>query len=229
MPFGSCWEKTLADRVLVRAGKRGVDQIADVGMARMDRQLIAFLDHLAHGIDVGEVQLRIDALGVEVQRHGDEVDVAGGLAVTEQAAFDPVGAGHKAQLGRRHAGTAVVVGVQADQYAVATRDVSTEVLDLIGIDVGRGRLDRGRQVENELVRRGRLEHLDHRVAHLDGELRLGGAEDLRRILEAPAVSGFCSARRLMIRPAFTAIWITPALSSTAISMPRRAASRATRG
>ena len=34
----------LLDRVLVRAGERGVDQVADVRMARMHRQLVAVLD-----------------------------------------------------------------------------------------------------------------------------------------------------------------------------------------
>ncbi|MNM69437.1 hypothetical protein D3C81_810330 [compost metagenome] len=162
-----------------------MDQVADIGMARVHRQLVALLDHLAHAVDVGEVQLRVDALGVHVQRHGDQVDVAGALAVAEQAAFHAVGAGHQAQLGGGHAGAAVVVGVQADQHAVAAVDVAAEPLDLVGVDVRRGRLDGRRQVEDQLLLRGRLEHADHRVAHLDGEGRLGGAEHLGRVLEAP--------------------------------------------
>ncbi len=160
-------------------------QITDIGVARVYRQLVAFLHHLAHGVDVGEVQLRVDALGVHVQRHGDQVDVAGALAIAEQAAFDAISAGHQAQLGGGHAGAAVVVGVQADQHAVATVDVAAEPLDLVGVDIGCGGFHRGRQVEDQLLLRSRLEHLDHGVAYLDREFRLGGAEDLRRVLEAP--------------------------------------------
>jgi len=124
-------------------------------------------------------------LGVHVQRHGHQVDVAGALAVAEQAALDTIGAGHQAQLGGSYAGAAVVVGVQADQHAVTLVDMAAEPLDLVGIDVRRGRLDGGRQVEDQLLRRRRLEHPDHRVAYLDGEIGLGGAEHLRRVLEAP--------------------------------------------
>ena len=140
------------------------------------------------------------------------VDVAGTLAVAEQAAFDAIGAGHQAQFGRRHTGAAVVVGMQADQHAVTSVDLPAEPLDLVGVDIRRGGFDGGRQVENQLLLGRRLEHLDHRVAHLDGELWLGGAEDFRRILEAPVGLRVLLGGRLMILPAFTAIWITPALS-----------------
>ena len=48
----------LLDRVLVRAGERGVDQVARVRVARMHRQLVAVLDGAADLVDVGEVQAR---------------------------------------------------------------------------------------------------------------------------------------------------------------------------
>ncbi len=162
-----------------------MDQVADIRMARVHRDLIAVLDHLAHGIDVGEIQFGVHALGVEVQRQGHQADVAGALAVTEQAAFDAVGTGHDSQLRGRDAGTTVIVGVHADQHAVTAVDVTTEPLDLVGVVVRRGALDGGGQVEDQLVRRGRLEHADHRIAHLDGEVDFGAAEHFRRILEAP--------------------------------------------
>ena len=49
------------------------------------------------------------ALRVEVHRQRDEADVAGALAVAEQAAFDAVRAGHHGELGRGDAGAAIVV------------------------------------------------------------------------------------------------------------------------
>ncbi len=162
-----------------------MDQIADIGMARMDRQLVAFFDDLAHGIDVGKVQLRIDTLAVHVQRYGHQIDIAGALAVAEQAALDAIRTGHQAQFGGSNARAAVVVGVQANQHAVALVDLAAKIFDLVGIDIRSGGLNGGRQVEDQLLLRRRLEYVDHRVADLDGEVGLSGAEHLGRIFEAP--------------------------------------------
>ena len=114
--------EALLDGVLVGAGERRVDEVAGVGVARVDRQLGAVLDGAADLVDVGEVDHRVDALAEQVHAERDEVDVAGPLAVPEQAALDAVGAGHHRQLGCRDRGTAVVVRVQAD--TVCSRRVS---------------------------------------------------------------------------------------------------------
>ena len=47
--------EALLDRVLVRAGEGGVDQVAAVRVARVHRQLVAVLDGAADLVDVGEV------------------------------------------------------------------------------------------------------------------------------------------------------------------------------
>ncbi len=96
-------------------------QLAAIGVARVDRDLVAVLDGLDDRVDVREIEARIDALGVHVEADGHQAAVAGALAVAEQAAFDAVGAGHQAQLGRRDAGAAVVMGVQADRHRVRGR------------------------------------------------------------------------------------------------------------
>ncbi|MNG99833.1 hypothetical protein D3C79_590120 [compost metagenome] len=162
-----------------------MDQVAHVRVAWVHRQLVALFDHLAHAVDVGEVQQRVDALGVEVQCQGHQVDVTGTLAVAEQAAFGAIGTGHQAQLGGGNAGATVVVAVQADDHAVATADITAEPFDLVGVDVRRGHFHGGRQVEDDLVLRRRVPHLDDRVADFLGELHLGGAEGFRRVLEGP--------------------------------------------
>jgi hypothetical protein len=72
-------------------------------VALVHRQLVAVLDGAPDLVDVGEVDLRVDALAEQVHPQGDQVDVAGALAVAEQAALDAVGAGQVAQLGRRDA------------------------------------------------------------------------------------------------------------------------------
>ena len=78
----------------------------------MHLQLVAVLGGAPDLVEVAEVDLRVDALREQVDAERDEVDVAGALAVAEQAALDAVGAGLVAELGRRDRGAAVVVRVQ---------------------------------------------------------------------------------------------------------------------
>ena len=174
----------LLDGVLVRAGEGRVDQVARVGVARVDRQLGAVLHGATDLVDVGEVDLRVDALAEQVHRQRDQVDVAGPLAVPEQAALDAVGAGHHRELGRRDRRTAVVVRVQRDRGVLAPGQLAGEPLDLVGVDVRRGHLDGGRQVEDDLAAVLGLPHVGDRLADVDGERQLGAGEDLRGVLVA---------------------------------------------
>src|SRR3546814_11339207 len=96
------------------AREGGIDQLAAIGVARVDRELVAIFDRGDDLVDVREVELWVDALRVHVERDGDEAGVAGALAVAEQAALDAVAAREQSQLGRRDAGAAGAVGVQAD-------------------------------------------------------------------------------------------------------------------
>lgn len=84
--------EALLDGVLVGAGEGRVDQVAHVRVARVDLHLVAVLPRTADLVDVGEVDLRVDALREQVHAQGDQVDVAGALALAEQAALDAVGA-----------------------------------------------------------------------------------------------------------------------------------------
>ena len=124
----------------------------------------------------------IDALRQQVDAQRDEVDVAGALAVAEEAALDAVGAGHVAELGRRDRRAAVVVGVQREDDVLAVREVAAHPLDRVGVDVRRRHLDRRRQVDDHLAVGCRLEDLDHLVADVDGELELGARVALGRVL-----------------------------------------------
>ena len=155
----------------------------------MDGDLIAIFDCLDHLVDVREIQPRINALRVHVERQRDDVDIAGALAVSEQAALDTVRARQQPQFGRGDAGAAIIVGVQADHHRLAASDVSAEPLDLVGIYVGRRRLDRGRQVEDQRALGGRAQDVHHCLADLDREIELGGREGLRAILEMPVGIG----------------------------------------
>ena len=77
----------------------------------MHGQLVALLDDAARLVELGEVEPRVDALGQQVEGERDQVDVAGPLAVAEQAALDALGAGHQPELRRRDGRAAVVVRV----------------------------------------------------------------------------------------------------------------------
>ena len=101
----------------MRAGERGEHQVAAVRVALGHRQLVAVLDRAPDLVDVAEVDLRVDALAEQVHAQRHQADVAGALAVAEQAALDAVGAGHEAQLGGGDGGAAVVVRVQAQDDA----------------------------------------------------------------------------------------------------------------
>src|SRR6185503_18002706 len=95
--------KALLDGVLVAAAERRVDQVADVGVAGVDRDAVAVLGYAAQSVDVADVQFRVDSRREKVHRQVDDVDVAGALAVAEQGALDALGAGHDAELGRGNA------------------------------------------------------------------------------------------------------------------------------
>jgi hypothetical protein len=149
----------------------------------MDRQLVAGFNDAAQLIDVRHVEVGFHALAEQVHRQRDQVDVAGALAVAEQRAFDPFRAGHQGQLGGGDRGAAIVVGVHAQDEAVPLVDVSMAPFDLVRIDVRCAHLDRRRKVEDHLLVRGRLPHVDDRIRDLLGKVELGAREALGRILE----------------------------------------------
>jgi len=62
-------------------------------MARRHGHAGATLIDFNDGIQVAEVELGINTLHVKIQRHGDNVEVAGALAVAEKRAFDALTAG----------------------------------------------------------------------------------------------------------------------------------------
>ncbi len=124
--------ETLLDCILVTSGKGGKDQLSCVWMSGMYRKTGA----LDHGIDdgehIGKIEVRYNALRVEVHSKGDEVDIACPLAITENCAFYAVCASQHAQFSRsystscfesakpdsaKHVLTSVIMRMQTD-YAL---------------------------------------------------------------------------------------------------------------
>ena len=128
--------------------------------------------------------MRVDALRVQVEAHGDEVNVAGALALPEQATLDAVGSGQHGQFRGSHAGAAVVVVVGGQDHVFAPRQVPAHPLDLVGVYVGGGTLNGGGQVEDDLAIIGRLPDVHDRFADLEGKVEFGVDKDLGGILVA---------------------------------------------
>ena len=177
--------KGFFDRILVRAGKRGIDQLAHIRVARMHRQLVAVLDHAADVVDLRKIELRRHALRVEIERDVDDIDIAGALAIAKQAAFHPLRARHQGQLGSRYARTPVVVRMHRQHDGIAARQIAVHPLDHVGKHIRRGMLHRGRQVDDAGPRGRGLPDGGDGIDHAPGKCQLGARKMFRRILKRP--------------------------------------------
>ena len=149
----------------------------------MHRQLRAEFRDFADRVDVVQIELGIDALREQIERHRHDVDVAGALAVAEQGALDAVGARHQRQFRRRDRGAAIVVGMDGEDDAVAVGNMAAEPFELVGVGVRRRHLDRRGQVEDQPLLRRRPQLRLHRFADLEREIEFGAGEAFRRIFE----------------------------------------------
>ena len=159
-------------------GEARVHEVTDVGGTRGGLHLRAVLDRAANRVHIREVDARIDSLAKQVQAQRHQVDIAGALALAEQAALDAVRAGQERQLGRRHARATVVVGVHGQGHVLAAAQVATHPLDLIREHVRGRALNRGGQVQDNLASLARLPHVHDGLAYLEGEIELRVDEDL---------------------------------------------------
>src|SRR5690606_5056189 len=185
------------DRVLVRTAERGEDEFARIRLARGDIHAGAALVHLPDLVDVREVQFRVDALRVEIQRDHDDIQISSTFAVAEEGAFDALGAGQHAEFGGGDPGAAVVVRVQRHDGAVPPREVPAHPFDLVSVHVGRRVFDRGRQVQDDLVVRRRLPDVGNRLADLQGEFEFGARETLRRVFQPQIGAAGDQGRRVL--------------------------------
>ena len=96
----------------MRAAERGENQLAGVRLARRHGHAGAALINVNEQIEIREIQFRINAMLVKIQRHGHDVQIARALTVAEERALHAICAGEQAEFCRRHASAAVVVRVQ---------------------------------------------------------------------------------------------------------------------
>src|SRR5699024_3495413 len=183
----------LVDGVLVAAGEGGEHQVTAPWAAFADWKLVAVLHGALDLVHVGEVDLRVDSLTEQVHTQRDEVDVAGTLAVTEQATLDAVGTRLVTEFGGGDAGAAIVVRVQREDHRVATFQVAVHPLDRVGVHVRCRHFHGGGQVQNHRPHRGGLHDLGDRVADFGCVGEFGAGVGLRGVLEPEiGVGGFGS-------------------------------------
>ena len=171
--------QALSDSVLMAAREGGEHELASVGAARLNLHVghaLVQLNQLGH---VGEVQLRVNAMGEHVHGDGNQVGVARALAISEQGALNAVGAGQNAQLGFGNARAAVVVAMQRQLNGVAVLQVLAHVLDLLREYMRQAHFDRRGQVDDGLAVGGRLPYVQNGVAYLERVFGLGAGEAFR--------------------------------------------------
>ena len=162
------------------------------------RHLFIDIDDARH---IAEIELRIHAHGIHVHRQGDDVHVAGALAVAEERALDAVSAGQQTHLAVGHAAAAVIVRMQGDDDVFAVVHVLAHIFDLAGIDVRHGHLHRHRQVDDHLVVCAWLPDIEHGVAHFQGIIDFRAGKALWRVFE-PVSSAVALAQFLQQLRAF---------------------------
>ena len=166
----------LGDGVLMGAGEGGEDQLTGVRLPIAHGHAGDLLIELHGAGHIGKVQLGVHAMGVEVHGQGDQVYVAGALAVAEQGAFHPLAAGQHAQFGGGDSGAAVVVGVEAEDDVLPVVQVFAHEFDLLGVHVRHGHLYGRGQVDDDLPAGPGLPDVDDGVADAQGELHFGAGE-----------------------------------------------------
>ena len=173
------------DGVLMRAGEGGEDEFADVGMARVYRQVVAFADDVDDVVHAAEIKAGVDALAVEVHGHNHDVHIASAFAVTKQGAFNALRSRHYCKFGSCNGAAAVVVGVDADHDVFAAGEFAAEVFDLVSVAVRCAGFDGIRQVEDDFAPCPRLPDLADGFANGNSKVRFSLREAFRRVFKNP--------------------------------------------
>ena len=174
----------LGDGVLMGARERREDELARIGLTGRNSERGELFVGIRDGGHIGKIQPGIDALRIHIHGEGDDIAVARALAVAEEGAFDAVGARKEAELRRRDARAAVVVGMKGQNDVLAVLHVLVHVLDLLRVDVRHGVFHRGGKVDDRLPLCRGLPDIEDGVDDFERVLGLGAREALGRIFEA---------------------------------------------
>src|SRR6266404_6725481 len=131
---------------------------------------------LSNGPDrtnVAQIQTRINTLCIHIERYGHYIHVARTLTVTEECPLNALRAGQQAQLCAGDARSAIIVRVQADEGCLAIAQVPAEPFDLVSMNIWCRDFDSDWQVQDDLVLRSGLPHINDSFADLKGEIDFG--------------------------------------------------------
>ena len=148
----------------------------------MDGELVAVFSGALDLVQVAEINLRVNALGEQVQAQRDQVHISGALTVSEQATLDAISAGHIAKLCRSDCCSPVVVRVQAENDVLAVVQVPRHPLNRVRIQIRCCHFHGGWQVDDDFAIRSRLQDVQHLVTDLKCKLELCSRVALRRVL-----------------------------------------------
>ena len=173
----------LGNGILMAAGESRKHQSTRIGRPLIHMHPGAALINLHNGRKIGKVQPGIYAVGIHIQRQGDNIHIAGSLAIAKEGAFHPVGTGQQRQLCIGYTGAPVVVGVQGKGHIGAVLQILADVFYLAGVYMGQAHLHRYRQIDDHVIGFTGFQHIQNRVAYLQRVLRLGSGEAFGRILK----------------------------------------------
>ena len=163
----------------MRTGEGRKYQRTGVRLSRRNRHLRAALIDFLDAVDILERKLRIHALREHVIGERQDVDITRTLTVSEERTLDTVCTGKQCKLCGRDTLTTIVVRVHGQNHLLTVLEVLRHILDLIGIDIRRIHLHRGRQVDDDLAALTALPCVEHGVTDLGRVIHLGAREGLR--------------------------------------------------
>ena len=97
-------------------GKGGKYQLPGIRMPWIHLHLRTALAHLCDGLDIFNLQFRIDALREHVVGNVQDIHITGALSISQKRSLHALRAGQKRQLRSRNPGSPVIMRVQGNQY-----------------------------------------------------------------------------------------------------------------
>ena len=119
---------------------------------------------------------------MQIQCQYGQIHITGAFSVTEDGTFDSGSAGHQCHFGGGDSASLVVMGVQTDDCLVSIRIMFAEILDHIGVLVGRSTLNGSGQIEDKFAWSCRLPCLFDALAYIDNEIEVAVGKLFRREL-----------------------------------------------
>src|SRR5258708_5101500 len=142
-------------------------------MAERHLKSRAFLSNGPDCANVAEIQARINALCIHVERYSNYIHIPCTLAVAKECPFYAIRTGQQAQLCAGNTRSAIIVRVQADDSCLAVAQVPAEPFDLVCMNICRCDFNSDRQVQDDLVLRRGSPHINDSFADLKSEIDFG--------------------------------------------------------